>query len=93
MHDARGAYVCAHAALRRGDPAGALAELEHVNRLSWRPDGELLRARALLALGREDEARAAITRPRGVSDHAAVAFGVTRAESDRLDEEVERFIR
>lgn len=83
-------YVCAHAALRDGDPARALEELERMEGLAWRPDRELVRARALMALGRVDEARAAITRPRGVSDHSAVAFGITDREGKLLDAEVAR---
>jgi hypothetical protein len=83
-------YVCAHAALRNGDPARAIEELDQLNRLAWYPDLELLRARALIALGRGDEARAVITRPRNVSNHAAVAFGITEREGKLLDAEVAR---
>jgi hypothetical protein len=80
-------YVCAHAALRAGDPARALEALGRRKTLAHLPDQELLAARALMALGRADEAVTAISRR--VNGHEAVGFGLTHREFKLLEAEAD----
>jgi hypothetical protein len=78
------AYVCALAAIRGGDAATALTELDRISSVNEFPDLQARRAQALALSGKSKDARALVKPATAAITNARPRFDLTLAAKDAL---------